>query len=436
MQKFTSVLVGLMFWACATVAPTAVDQSVQKGDVQSAILAYERHRTVHGPDTKELAKVAGLVLESETLVGGARRNDALQQLALAGIAAKPVLERLVSRQEPRVAPARASALELLSQLGDAEAQNQLRSMKVSKDEEVNAARVGALDPDADVNNLLEALKSPQGLVRQAVVNRLAHSKPQPNIYAAVLDTARRDPLGAVRVDAMAALLPYGLRAEPAIVTGLKDPHLPVRLVAMDIAAKSKEPKLLSLLVPYLENPPDQESIEAARQLALNAEQKLAKKARAFIFAALASEDSMVRHQSIVALQTLKLNDKELAVIWDKVASESEADIKVALCDTLLSTSSYSEKLVPMLEELSQAESLAAVHATLALSKIGKSEFAAKRLMELVDRGPIAARANAARALARDLGKPDEARVALKAAHPRVRIEAAGGILVAAQPEAI
>lgn len=381
-----------------------------------------------GPDTEALGKVAGLLLEQEALYPGSRRNAALGELRSSGSASAPALERLAQRDKSRAAQAR--ALEILALRGDSDARTKLKSFLADKDPEAAAAALGSLDPEDDRAQLEKALSSPHGLVRSAAAGRLGEAEAHPRIRSALVDVARLDPLYTVRAAALKSLGKYGSAAKDAFRSGLKDSNPSVRLVAITGSAQANDQELTALLTSQLAQPPSTESIEVARALAVYGTGKAQSDAKEYLFTALTSQDPHVRHQAAVALQTVAKQEKDHARLAQALERESETDIKVALATSLLKEATYAPKAKAVFANVIATDSVASVHAAAYLVKDAAHPQATAALERMMQSGSVEVRAAAARALAREANQPDAARTALKAPHPRVRIQAAGGILAA------
>jgi HEAT repeat protein len=381
-----------------------------------------------GPDVEALAKVAGLLLEQEALYPGSRRDAAMGQLRLTGSAADPTLERLVRRPTAKVAQAR--ALEILSERGDADARQKLRAFLNDKDPEVAGAAIASLDAEHDLSLLLEALRSPSGPVREAAATELGRAEKHTKVQRALMDLARLDSLYTVRAAVLRALSGYKAQAKGAFVAGLKDSNPSVRLVAIDVSAQAQNPELEALLVPQLKQPPNTEGIETARVLALYGSKRIQAEGKAYLLKAIDSQDRQVRHQTAIALQTIPGMDEHHGALARAMERESEPDIKVALALCLKAESAYAEQVNKVFQGVLETSSMAAVQAASQLAQTDLKPHVVRVLEQLIQTGSVEVRAAAAHALARDAQEPDRARIALKAPHPRVRIEAAGGILAA------
>jgi len=423
-----AIFVFMNLTACGGAAPTPLDQSVAQGDLQSALTRYEELRMTQGPDIEALGKVAGLLLEQEALYPGSRRNAALGQLRSSGSAAEPALQRLAQRERSRAAQAR--ALEILALRGDAEAQAKLKGLLSDKDPEATAAALASLDPEDDRVQLVKALRSPHGLIRNAAAQRLGGAEAHPRVRSALVDAARLDPLYTVRAAALKSLTKYGSAAKEALRSGLKDSNSSVRLVAIAGSAQARDDELTAWLTGQLAQPQSTESIEVARALAVHATGKAQSNAKEYLLSALTSQDRQARHQAAVALQTVSRQEKDTAGIAQALDRENETDIKVALATMLVDDPNHASRAKTVLSSVIETDGMASVYAAAYLVKDGGYPQATAALERMMQAGSVEVRAAAARALARDANQPDAARTALKAPHPRVRIEAAGGILAA------
>ncbi|MCB9667091.1 MAG: HEAT repeat domain-containing protein [Myxococcales bacterium] len=415
--------------ACGGRQPTAVDQSVAQGNLSSALRHYEEQRLLHGPDVEALGQVAGLVLEQEASFPGSRRDAAIEELRRAGDETDAVLMRLAARSQSKAA--RARALAILTERGDADAQQKLRRLLDDKDPEVVAAAIVALDPEADQAKLLALLGSPFGPIRESASRRLGQGPSQRRVLKALIDTARLDPLGSVRASAIHALIKYKALAKPAFRQGLKDSSPFVRHAAVIAAAQSGEHELDTLLMAELPDPPTEKSIDVAHALARLAPSEKAKAiGRAYVLKGLEAGDPRVRYDAATSLSTMASMEEQHGVIARAMQQETNIDTKVAMAGLLEKDATYAPKARRVFEEALTTEGLGGVEAAMILAKTDAKAPSLQTLERLMRTGTVEVRAAAAHALAWDAGEPDRARTALKAPHPRVRIKAAGGILLA------
>ncbi|MEM9191515.1 MAG: HEAT repeat domain-containing protein [Myxococcota bacterium] len=419
---------------CGGGPRAAVMRAVEEGSVPNALQEYERYRQDDGGDGDLLAHVAALVLEEAARSEDeAQQRAALSQLTLAGTAGYPILERLGAGDSPL--PVRARALQVLARRGDGDAQAALRGFLDEDDPEVLSAAVEALDGGDDEAQLIVYLEHTGASVRQAAAGRLVGAAPSGAARAALAEAARVDPEPRVRARAVRSLGAYGQAAFEYIRERLSDPDASVRLGAVSALVEADRSRALAAVGSLLEIAPSRAGIEAARLLAMESGEEGeepsegAVLARAFLRRALASGDASVRSQAAVALTSLRPSDDLTADLVAQMEEDSEASVRVALATLLLNQSAAEDKARETLQAVAEGEGMPAVQAAAALARNGDAD-AVPLLLEAMREGPPSERRVAARAVARDALRPDEARTALRDEDEIVRIHAAGGILAA------
>ncbi|MFW6052150.1 MAG: hypothetical protein ACODAU_13310, partial [Myxococcota bacterium] len=169
-----AALLALLFVSLGCTSPSRirVERAVAQRDAMAATRAYERHRAEEGPDTALLVDVAAAHLEQAAWSSHPPvRDAALTELAIAGSAGEPVLDRLA---RARAAPvARARALALLLDRGERWPRAHLRPLLEDDDPAVVAHAVRCLDPGDEAGRLAELLAHPAAQVRGAAAQRLA-----------------------------------------------------------------------------------------------------------------------------------------------------------------------------------------------------------------------------------------------------------------------
>jgi HEAT repeat protein len=403
---------------------------VSTGDVPGSLRAYERYRRSEGPDSALLAHVAALVLEK-----AARSDDldlrkaAFSQLRLAGTKARPSLARLSEVTDVGV---RAQAFELLALLGDRGAQEALRPWLSHPDPAVVRAAVVSLDASEDARRLLELCGHTASDVREAAARRLYGETTEDDVRVMLADLSRVDPSPAVRSQAVRSLAPFGTAAAPFIRERLSDPQGRVRMAAVRALVLADRDIALAALTPMLEMTPSPEGIEAARSLAVHGENggQGAAMARAYLKRTLASLEPSQRAQAAVALSTLEPDPVLDRLMTEALSQETDDQVRLSLARAMLRQESTREVAVSALETLLANEGMPGLQAAAALAREG-SDAVLSKLEQGLRREDPAERRVAARALARDAGKPDSARRALADEDETVRIHAAGAILAVA-----
>jgi HEAT repeat protein len=426
-----AVVSGLL--GCATGPRAAVMSKVEQRDVRGALLAYERFRRDEEPDGELLANVASLILEKEALRPEPdRREAAIHQLDLAGTAGRDALHRLAEeRSSPKT---RARALESLARRRVDSARDELRTYLDHEDPEVQACAVYALDAESEMDQLIARLSHGSGTVRLAAARALARSAPNTQARLALAETARVDPLAAVRGAAVLSLSAYGPDAVETLRERLSDPDDGVRMSAIGALGRTDREQARLALGPLLEMQPTPAGIEAARVLANAAEDDEGAAgmtdARAYLRRALALPEPRMRSQAATALASLRRDPSLDAALLEALRAEQDDTVKLALAGALRHRDELAEPAQQALRALLERPGLVRVQAAALLAPDG--DVAALRVLSRALRDEDRhARRTAARALARDALQPDAARRALRDRDPMVRIYAAGGILAAA-----
>ena len=413
---------------CASAPRARVAAAVERGDLDAALVAYERFRSSEGADHDLLARMATLLLEREARSEDpAVRRAAIQQLALAGTAGMPVLVRLADAEG--VTPARLEALETLARRNHEPARLALRSLADSDDPEILAASVLGMDPALDRDLLLSLAGSPHARVRKQALDALALTH-DPDVARLLAEAARVDADATVRAAAVRGLGRAGESAVAILRERLSDPDAGVRLAA--VAALASDARGRQALAPMLEIAPAAAGIEAARVL-LNAPDTsaaLTARGRAFLLEALAMDDPALRAQAGVAFASLPLDrEPPLEALRAALAGEADPDVRLAFARALWRHDRAAAR--EALSALLHADAMPRVQAAALLASEGDRDARAVLAEVLGGDGASILRRTAARALARDAMDPDAARRALSDEDALVRIYGAGGILAAA-----
>lgn len=431
---------GLGAGGCGASAPrAAVASAVDRGDVDEALEAYERFRAHDGADADLLGRVAALILEREARSDDReRRRAAVQELALAGTAGAPILEALARGGGAAQVP----ALETLARRGDERALLLLRAMADSEDAEARTASVVAMDPEADRALLLDAIRWPEARARERAAEVLARRGDDGEVRDALEDVSRVDPEPSVRAAAVRALGGFGPAALGALGERLSDPVGSVRMAAVEALLRADRDQARVMLGSLFEVPTSTQGIEAARLLATPPRGSAGEDggdaaviddrgARAYLRQALHASEPSLRAQAGVALVSIPGSAEMIAPIRDALARESDPGAKLSLARALLRQGGDArEDARRALRELMQSEgTMDALMAAAVLAGDGEGDAAGVLAAFLARPDPVLRRA-AARALARDALRPDDARGALRDHDASVRISAAGGILAA------
>ncbi len=423
---------------CAGGPRAPVRDAVGRRDVPAALAAYDRFREVDGTDLALLGEIAALVLEAEALSGEPRRRDAaLTQLRLAGNAGLPTLRRLADAEGDALL--RARALEALTRRGDRQARAFLYALLDNEDPEVVATAIPSIDAEEEIPRLLAYLRDTDPGVRRAAALSLSSASESLQALDALAETSRVDPEPRVRAAAARALGSFGGAAAPFLRERLGDADARVRFAAVGALLRADRSRAAELLAPFLATPPSRAGIEAARLIALGADdgddsndgdaRRREDDARLYLLGALEVDDPSLRAQAAVALASLPADDATDRRLARALAEEAEAPVKLGLARALLRGAGHDGQAQAALLELLAGEGMAAVQAAALLSKDGREE-ALRRLERALAGDDALLRRVAARALGAEAHRPDEVRALLHDEDPMVRIYAAGGILAA------
>jgi HEAT repeat protein len=409
--------------------------AVDAGDLERALDEYEEFREDEGGgDGDLLAHVAALALEEAASGEDARQRDAaLSQLTMAGTAGLPIVERLASGERPLAI--RAKALVVLARRGDSDAMSALRGFLDEDDSEVLAAAVVGLDGGEDEELLLPLLENTSADVRRQAATALEQAAPSGNSLVALAEAARVDPEAPVRAAATRSLGAFGAPAFDHVRERLSDPDAVVRTAAVRSLVAIDRSRALAAVGLLLEVEPSQAGIEAARILAaptedeetVNAEGVVL--ARAFLRRALMTGDMTIRSQAAIALSSLPPDDSLDEDLLRAMREDEDARVRLALASTMRRREETKQRADTVLRELIEAGGMTGVQAAAILAAEEDRSAIAFLRRSLRDDDAMVRRV-AARSLARDALRPDEARTALRDEDPLVRINAAGGILAA------
>jgi HEAT repeat protein len=414
---------------CGSAPRAAVASAIERGRIEEALDAYDRFRDHDGADVALLAQVAALVLQTEALgEEPERRRAAIQELALAGTAGEPVLRRVVREG----GAGRVLALEVLARRGDASARTELRGLADDEDPETRAAAILAMDRVEDRELLLEAVASPFARIRERACERLGAIAPDREARMALEHASRVDPDPSVRGAAVRALGAYG---EPAVSTlreRLGDPTAGVRMAAVEALLRADRAQARVILGALLEMPTSAQGIEAARLLAAPTRDGTPGDlgARAYLRQALFAGEASLRAQAGVALVSIPGSEEMVGPLREALERERDPGVRLSLARALLRQPGAQRDARAALRALMRGgTTMTALQAATVLAAERDADAIAV-LAAFLSRPDPALRRVAARSLARDAMRPDDARLALRDDDPSVRIAAAGGILAA------
>ncbi len=215
-----------------------------------------------------------------------------------------------------------------------------------------------------------------------------------------------------------------------------DAEAQVRLAVVRALVRADRDSALPLIAPLLAAPPSRAGIEAARTIALTGGASAGapmpqdvQDARAYLAGALGNEDASLRSQAAVALVSLPAHEVTDRLLIERLQSESDPGVRLGLARALQGRDVGGAEADAVLEALLEGDGMPAVQAAAILSVEGREAALARLEAALAADEPMFRRV-AARALARDAGRPDSVRHAMRDPDAMVRIHAAGGILAA------
>ncbi|MGD8858680.1 MAG: hypothetical protein PVI30_01620 [Myxococcales bacterium] len=405
---------------CASAPPSELKTALDAGDVSEALRVHEAD-----PSARGLRSIAEVVLEREARGDDlASRRRTFAALRGAGTAARHVLWEL--SQKPGEPAVIAQALRARVQLGDDRAREWLAAMADSDETAVRAAAMAALDPERDAARLGAALAAGFAPVREAALRRLKGSVPDAELRRTVAAVAAADPDATVRATALRVLASDG-QAFDLIERRLDDPALPVRLAAVRALIATDHQRALSRLQPLLHGDLSPEGIELARALLSSVGDPPPRAAVELLQRAIASDEQALRLRATTAVSSLPALPAELAAsVRTRLGDETLHEARLLLALALPPATPAATRA---LRALAERDDQVGAQALAELARRGDGQAAGK-LTSLLDHEQAAVRALAATVLARDLGRPHEARRALIDPEAVVRIRAAAAILAA------
>lgn len=426
--RVLSVVLAAAIAGCGSGPRAAVASALERRDLEEAIAAYERLRRSDGPDLPLLAMIAALLLEREARGAEAiERRAALHELASAGTLGESILHELVRAN----GAVRVLALEALARRGDERARIELRSLVDDPDADARAAAVLSFDAGEDRALLLEAIASPNARTRENAAERLGGAAPESEARFALENAARVDPEPTVRMAAVRALGGFGSAAIDALRERLGDPVSSVRMGAVEALVRADRSQARTILGALLETPTSAQGIEAARLLATpRPEETTDPSARAYLRQALLADDPNLRSQAGVALVSVPGAEEMIGVLREALERELDPGAKLSLARALMRQPGAQEAGRAALRTLMAGGSTMIALQAAALLASENDAGAAQMIASFLAAPDPALRRTAARSLARDAMRPDDARAALRDHDPSVRISAAGGILAA------
>jgi len=444
-SRFVLLALGLLLLASACGAsPTR--QALAKGDVRSALAAYEGDPA---RELDDLKAIAAIVLIAEARAQDATRSArALAMLRGMGQAADKAwaeLERAPG--DHRAELVRAHALAWRSQQGDARARRELRAIAEDArqsegrglDLEVLALAIETLDPERDVAALHGWARSPSASVRGAAIEKLAATPASTETRALLVELARGEPDEAQRAQAIRALAAQGPSAWDSVdaLARVTQPTAsdPCRAAALATLARLDLTRAMPLLAAVLSDAPTMLGVEVAHDVLVRAQQgqradSLETTAEQQILAALAAPKPDLRGRAASAALAVAAGPERTALraeLLVRLGAERDRRVHVLLALALRGHPAGKQAL----EQLSLGRDVPAAQAAAELAAL-RDDAALPRLRELAKSEDASVRATATAALASNYDFAAARRAASLEAlldrEPRVRATTAGALL--------
>jgi HEAT repeat protein len=417
----------LSFWpiGCVSNSSKKVVMAIERGDVCEAIKEYGAQKR---EDLALLSEIAEALIEREAKAPEkARRDAAFREMRLSGNGAKRVLLRLSQGGDASIP--RAKALELLMDLGDGGAKEDLLASLGSTEPEIISVALGAFDPETDVGRVLKALESPWPEVRQKAAVLLGRAHPQSDVRIALTEAVRLDPEPKVRSAALISLATYGAESLPTIEPLLSDQNLSVRQAAIRALVRADYNQAEHVLDKYLNAVSGPEGVEAARQLIIGKTSDKGSAAGAFnyLYRALSSSDPAIRAQAAVTLDGLPVDSIDVKKVVAYLEKEKAPAVKLLLATTLLSVPEANRAVDSALLEIMNKGGVPGAQAA-AERAVRGDQNALQKLFDSRSDPSVLIRRVVVRLIARKLGHPHEVFNRLCDDDSSVRVIAAGAIL--------
>jgi HEAT repeat protein len=213
-------------------------------------------------------------------------------------------------------------------------------------------------PDAQtgiaLDVLTEALKSPNGQVRELAVVALAELGVSPSKRVAALTPALRDPFGRVRRRAARALGDFGAHALPTLpllAAGLRDPDASVRrdcagtLGRLGPVAYTAAPGLVEMLT---------EAETRTRVVAAAALRRIGRAAVGAVVKGLTATNPDLRGRCATLLGQMAPDDKRVAATLRTYANDADEEVRRRVSEALTNTPAPADTPGPALAAASAA----------------------------------------------------------------------------------
>jgi len=447
MIGFRFGLLGLCLLVTACGA-SATQQALGKGDIRSAIAAYQADPA---RELGDLEQIAASVLIAEARTADATRSTrAWAMLGGMGRAAEGAWAELEREPGDHYAQlVRARALAWRSKQGDAPAQRKLRSIAqdaragegAGVDPDLLALAIETLDPERDDAALHAWAHHPSPAVRGAAIGQLAHAPASTDTRVLLVELARGEPDEAVRVEAIRALASQGGSAWDSVEALAREAPPngsdAIRAAALATLARVDAARVSPVLAATLSDAPSVLGLDVAQDVLLRAQQgqradSLEATAEQQILAALAAPKPDLRGRAASAALAVAASPERgalRAALLVRLAAERDRRVHILLALALRRHPRGKKAL----EELSLGRDVPAAQAAAELAAL-RDAAAQPRLRELARAKDASVRATAAAALASnyDFAAARAARPAsvdaLLDSDPRVRATTASALL--------
>ncbi len=426
---FALVALSIYGAGCGGGFRAATLNAAEQGDVPRALHAYQEHRALNGDDPQLLAIVAQATLAEAALSGDVAEAAAAVR-ALGGV--RPGTDEVLARIAAGArGVGRAAALAELGRRGRRCAMASLRMMIDDPDPEVRAIALSALSPERDEAALRAALDDVSAAVRRASVRRWGGRDTPSHVRHLLGQMARVDPSVSVRSAAVSALSRIGSEAFDLVNRALDDANLSVRMAAVGGVLRIDFQRGWLALQRVFAERASAAGVEAARRR-LSHRGEISgmgvDDAEAYLLRALEDEHAAIRAQAAVALTSVEVGEEVMGAISSAVSREPDASARLGLARTLFRLERTRQVAREALSLLSlEHQGMVGLQAAVALAEDG--DAGALRLVLAQRTAPDPPmRAVAFAALARALGRPDDARGGLEDTAWSVRVRTAGAII--------
>jgi len=431
----TLVVLSIVHAGCGGGLRAATVDAADAGDVARALAAYRDHREQNGSDRGLLAVVAEALLVDAGVAGGPAEGEAaVRALSRVGAGGSQGLSRIAAQGR---GVARALALAELGRRGRGCAVAALRGLVDDPHPAVRAVALSVHAPDRDHSILRAALDDISPLIRSAAAQRWGGDDTPPEVRHLLGRMARVDPSASVRIAVLGALSRIGPAAFDTVNRGIEDSNSSVRMAAVGALLRIDFERGWLALQRIFAVPSSAAGVEAARRRLTNRGVLGGMgvgDAEAYLVRALAQQGAAIRAQAAVALTSIHFGEAVGRALEAMVEREPDPAARLSLALALIRFDNTHDTALEVLMRLSLENSgMFGLQAAVALA--GSGDAAALRRVRQDRRADDALiRAVAFAALARTLGRADDALEGLDDMVWRVRLRTAGAIMARAAQE--